>query len=529
VAAGRVTIADTVDAVEAQPVVALWWLTTSIRESQAVGGICRCSGVNEWRRAGGRTWLCGWVLLVALQLSSSRFSDRQFGSPSVLFWLVVVAASGCVATATWLLIQAFHDDAAELGLIAVYFFGVSVLPLVHGLTTPGVIYGPNEATMTAVLWALPIASIAALPLLTPRSHLGLLRYWRVWVAVHVCIQVILAIGLLVSPSLFPFAAFGDRLAVMIALGSILPSVAFSARHLRLYRISRRRSVLAVALAFALVAAANLVWVNGAPMTVGFWLAHVLDIAGVFAATIVGAIAYRRDSVDVSVLRPLTIRNPLDALEFGLDPVVREFMTDLGRKDVVTREHVKRTAEAAIAVGEELGLPADSLRQVGLGALLHDIGKLRIDDAVLTKPGRLTPDEFEHIKQHTVLGEQLVRSSVLLHDVAPIVRHHHERIDGRGYPDGLAGEEIPLLARIVSVCDAFDAMAHTRQYRQGMQLDDVRAVLLEHSGSQWDPHVVDALLRAQEVGRVASELTSLAGLGICDCADDLPVPSAYVRC
>jgi putative nucleotidyltransferase with HDIG domain len=266
------------------------------------------------------------------------------------------------------------------------------------------------------------------------------------------------------------------------------------------------------------------------MAPGFWLAHALDIVGVFAVTIVAALAYRRGSVERYVFRPLTLRDPLDALEYGLDPVVRGFVADLGIKDPITREHVKRTAETAIALGERLGLSADELRLVGLGALLHDVGKLRVDDDVLNKPGRLTAEEFEQVKLHAADGEQLVRSSAVLADIAPIVRHHHERVDGSGYPDRLAGDEIPLLARVVSVCDAYDAMVHTRQYREGMAADLVRSILREHAGSQWDADVVAAFLEVLADGGVPPEPTVLAELGSqvgCSCAADLPAIGARV--
>jgi putative nucleotidyltransferase with HDIG domain len=244
--------------------------------------------------------------------------------------------------------------------------------------------------------------------------------------------------------------------------------------------------------------------------------------------VVGAVTYRRSMVERQVFRPLTLRDPLDALEYGLDPIVRAFVADLGRKDAITREHVKRTAETAIAVGEELGVPGHALRTLGLGALLHDVGKLHVDDAVLNKPGRLTAEEFEHVKRHTVIGEDIVRSSPVLRDIAGIVRHHHERVDGAGYPDGLAGGAIPLLARIVSVCDAYDAMMHTRQYREAMDPDLVRGILREHAGSQWDADAVGALLRVLDDGRVADEPTVLAELGTqvgCSCNHDLPAVPA----
>ena len=467
------------------------------------------------RAAGLGTWAAVWCLLVALQLGSAAASDRPLGSPTLLFWIVLIAASGCVLTSGALLVRAHRADSAELGLIGVYSMGVSVLPLVHGLTVPGILYGPNDATMTSVLWALPIASAAALPLLIPRRWSRVLRYWRPWVASWLLVEFTVAAALLIDTSRIPAATMGGDTERFVAVAFLLPSIGFSARHLRLYRISRRPPVLVVSLAFALIASAGLVWVNAAPMTAGFWVAHVLDIVGVLAVSIVAVLTYRRDAVERNLFRPLTIRDPLDALEFGLDPVVRAFVHDLGRKDEVTREHVKRTAETAISVGEQLGLSGGQLRSLGLGALLHDVGKLAIDGAVLKKPGRLTDAEYEQIKCHAVLGEQMVAASPVLSDIAGIIRHHHERVDGRGYPDGLSGEQIPLLARVVSACDAYDAMSHTRQYREGMSDVHVRSILSEHAGTQWDADVVHALLVSLDAGRIASQPTVLVDVGMPD--------------
>ncbi len=132
----------------------------------------------------------------------------------------------------------------------------------------------------------------------------------------------------------------------------------------------------------------------------------------------------------------------------------------------------------------------------LSGLLHDIGKIGIDDNVLRKPDRLTPEEFEHIKTHTVIGHRILRDLKQLDQVLPVVLHHHEQWDGNGYPAGLAGEEIPLLARIVAVADSFDAMASDRPYRKGMSLEKLNSILISGAGQQWDARVVEAFFRAR---------------------------------
>ena len=167
---------------------------------------------------------------------------------------------------------------------------------------------------------------------------------------------------------------------------------------------------------------------------------------------------------------------------------------LEAKDDYTADHARSIAELAVDVGRELDLPADALRDIRYGAIFHDIGKIAIPDAILNKPGELSPDEFEIIKRHPVTGEQILAPVPFLADVRRIVRHDHERWDGTGYPDGLRGTQIPLGARIVFVVDAYHAMTSDRPYRLGMHDGAARAELQAAAGTQFDPDVVEALLR-----------------------------------
>jgi diguanylate cyclase (GGDEF)-like protein len=157
-----------------------------------------------------------------------------------------------------------------------------------------------------------------------------------------------------------------------------------------------------------------------------------------------------------------------------------------------RDHVGDVAELALRVGVRLGLEAEALDDVRRAAELHDVGKSAVPDAILAKPGPLDEREWEFVRQHTLVGERILRAAPALHSVAKLVRSSHERFDGTGYPDGLVGQTIPLGARIVSACDAWDAMITTRPYRKAMSADDALAELRRCSGTQFDPVVVRAL-------------------------------------
>jgi HD-GYP domain-containing protein (c-di-GMP phosphodiesterase class II) len=153
------------------------------------------------------------------------------------------------------------------------------------------------------------------------------------------------------------------------------------------------------------------------------------------------------------------------------------------------------------VGHELDLDRDALKRLELGALFHDIGKIGIPSEILQKPGPLTDEEFEIVKEHPELGERILEPIERLSDVRPIVRACHERWDGLGYPDGKAGDEIPIEARIVLVCDAFHAMTTDRPYRGRLDAEVAVSRLRESAGTQFDPVVVGAFMRLFESGRV----------------------------
>jgi two-component system, cell cycle response regulator len=165
------------------------------------------------------------------------------------------------------------------------------------------------------------------------------------------------------------------------------------------------------------------------------------------------------------------------------------------RDRALGQHATNVAELAQPVARRLGLADEELRRVRQVAELHDVGKFAIPDAILDKPGALTSDEWELVRRHPIVGQRIVAAAPALADIAELVRATHERFDGAG-PDGLAGEDIPLVARIVAVCDAFDAMTSTRPHRPALSVDEALAELRRCAGTQFDPAVVAAFLAEQ---------------------------------
>lgn len=155
-------------------------------------------------------------------------------------------------------------------------------------------------------------------------------------------------------------------------------------------------------------------------------------------------------------------------------------------------HSERVAELSLRMAQRIGLPMAEQERIHIGAHLHDIGKIGIPDAILNKPGKLTESEFAIIRQHPEIGGDIVSKVKVFHSVVDIVRHHHERFDGKGYPDKLCGTEISLGSRIVCVADAFDAMISMRSYRPPLNVSEAMAEVERCRGSQFDPEIVDVL-------------------------------------
>lgn len=163
------------------------------------------------------------------------------------------------------------------------------------------------------------------------------------------------------------------------------------------------------------------------------------------------------------------------------------------KDPYTRGHSDRVANYSVLIGKYLGLSDTDLKTLEIGGLFHDIGKIGIPDSILLKESKLTDDEYSEIKNHPSIGAHILCNAAIFQDIIPIVKHHHERYDGHGYPGKLAGEDIPYLARIAAVADTFDAMTSKRTYRDALPLDVVRAEIEKCSGSQFDPAIAKVFL------------------------------------
>lgn len=201
----------------------------------------------------------------------------------------------------------------------------------------------------------------------------------------------------------------------------------------------------------------------------------------------------------------TNRELLDEKEQLMVSMIRSLVSAIEAKDQYTSGHSERVALYTKRIAEEFGYLEDEADKLYLTALLHDVGKIGVSDAVLKKEGKLSADEYAEIAKHPDEGWAILGDLEQLRYVLPGVLHHHERWDGRGYPDGLAGEEIPLDGRVMAVADTYDAMTSDRPYRKGMPVDKAETILREGAGTQWDPRCVDAFFAClDDIHRIKSD-------------------------
>jgi putative nucleotidyltransferase with HDIG domain len=259
--------------------------------------------------------------------------------------------------------------------------------------------------------------------------------------------------------------------------------------------------------------------------VGLWVTH---FGGVLAAVPLvlwqllrpepGAIAILILVVPLPILLYTTFRHSLGRVQDQLNhlgqvnkvyvAVIETLAQAVDAKDQVTHDHIRRVQTEAVRLARGLGVTSEEqLQAIMAAALLHDVGKLAVPEHILNKPGRLTPSEFEVMKKHAPAGADILSVVGFPYPVVPIVRHHHENWDGSGYPDGLSGEDIPIGARILSVVDCFDALTSHRPYRPRMEDAAALQIVIDRSGSMYDPRVVNAFLKMHEV--VASEVGETA--------------------
>ncbi len=248
----------------------------------------------------------------------------------------------------------------------------------------------------------------------------------------------------------------------------------------------------MALAMAFLIEAQWFMIEGPAWHISWWEYHFAMLAGFLGPVIALLLQFRTTGDLGAVVEALFLRETVTGIHDGDPRALRVLGAAVAAKDGYTSAHVDRVSQTAVAMGEHMGLVPSQLEILRWAGRLHDLGKIGVPDSILQKPGRLTDAEFREMQLHCARGWQAARKSGVLGQASAAIRGHHERWNGSGYPDGLAGDAIPLEARIIAVADVWDAVTSDRPYRPGMGHDEAAELIRRDSGVLFDPSCVEAL-------------------------------------
>ncbi|MCW5874108.1 MAG: HD-GYP domain-containing protein [Anaerolineales bacterium] len=389
--------------------------------------------------------------------------------------------------------------------VALAFISLAGLFSVHGLATPGFVLGPNVlvgaaaelAVLTTSFWLL----ISALPSHNPiNAWLG--RSPRALLTLYPLALLVFGIWALNQPEIVAWLPVHEQpLRLLVTVLTILMSAIAFWRYWRSYRYSRFPFQLAVAYTAGWVAVSQFIITTGQAFYLSWWTYHFLLLFCVIACVIGIVYQYRQPGAPMLALQGLFSTNPDEQIQAGISDSVRNLVAATEARDPYTAGHQQRVALGALRLGQALALRPEQLRALVQGGVMHDIGKLEVPGELLNKVGPLTAAERKTIEAHTLAGYAMCARLGFMDEELGIVRWHHERLDGQGYPDGLVGDAIPLLARIMAVSDVFDALTSSRAYRHAWSVDEALSYLQQNSGTQFEPALVERWVRLVQEGRI----------------------------
>jgi HD-GYP domain-containing protein (c-di-GMP phosphodiesterase class II) len=424
------------------------------------------------------------------------------------FWVVGVTALAAAIAACVVILSAKTLRETRLLFLALAFVCIAGIFSVHGLLTPGYIEHEFYASVPVSSWvsiaaaAIFIAlSAAELPGPVERfmHRAGVLIF--AWVTVGVAAYLVLSLAVDEWLDWVPLDNPGMQYATGFASMAL---IAFAIRrYWQAYQFARLPAQASTTLALVMLLEVPPLIMWGWAWHISWWMYHAA-YGGAFVVLFGGwAIEARRAGSLSAIADALSMRDALAQLNRGRDQHILELVSAIETKDKHTLRHVSRVGAHALDIGKQMGLPAQDLRSLVLAAQMHDVGKIGVPNAILMKPDHLTDVEYDEVKRHAARGGSIARRVDALRPLAHVIRAHHERYNGRGYPDGLAGEEIPLLARIIAVADTYDAMTSDRPYRQALSPDAACAELRRVRGTELDPACVDAFLASFDGAQAAA--------------------------
>jgi hypothetical protein len=389
------------------------------------------------------------------------------------------------------------------------FLSISGIFLVHAVTTPGVLVGMNPTVGLAARLSLFAGSLAFV-LSTVRWSAGVGEWFGArWRAVLAALALLwlafLAVSLRAPDLVMRLVARVGSVPLQSAAAGETPVMALAAvgmfilaawRYFSEWRVSAVPAHATLAAGMVLLGEAQVAMWLSPVWALSWWGYHLLMLAGFLTAIAGFGLSYTRHRSLAGLFETLFLTDTIDRIEASYTEAIVALVAAVEARDRYTKGHSARVSQMAVLIGEALRLPGSTLRSLGRAGLVHDVGKLSVPDAILSKPGRLTAEEYDVVKEHPMRGFEVIGRIASLHEELPGVLHHHEWYDGSGYPHGLRGEEIPLAARILAVADVYDALTSERPYRGALSPDEALAHLRRMAGIQFDGKVVGAFARIE---------------------------------
>jgi putative nucleotidyltransferase with HDIG domain len=416
-----------------------------------------------------------------------------FGGGMHFYGVGVTALAAAFAAVALTIIGARRRDGRTV-LLGTAFSVMAALLALHGIATPYFLVGENGVVSFTGGATLPIGgAILALSALPRFRRPEGVRSLLVLQGSLLALIAAMGVTAFTAPSFVPGVPEPRSAAALALLGVGLAFYALLAyRAFRTFLLTHRHADLLVVVGIAWLAAALPPAMLLTYMELGWWLGHLFELVGIVLVALPVALDLRRSAQSRPLAGDLATVELIRSEEAFLGSHVRALTVSLAEKDEYTEEHTRRVALRAVQVGEELGLSPARLRELAIGGLVHDIGKLSVPNSILQKPGELTTEEFAVIKRHSEIGFRMLGDLGFSRSVAQLVLDHHERLDGSGYPRGLTGPAMSLEARILAVCDVYDALISNRVYRAAFSHEDAMDLLRGEAGTKLDRRCVATL-------------------------------------
>ena len=452
-----------------------------------------------------RRSLIGPALAVVLPLLCYAFLllqpelDRSIPAPVSHFYITSAAALLAAALSIAVGVAGVRVRNVQVVSLSIAFTSLAIIFSLHGLSTPGLILEEHQFRLAGVAAQLSLTVLSVWMLISTlpadrRLIPALARRPALLLGLWIGILVAVSVAGMADPALVNWVGV-DRPPLRYITGGITVFLllASGARYWQSWRYSRFPLQRAITYAAGFAIATQVIVTTGTVWNISWWIYHFLLLAAM-VALIVGLVRQYSSNGSVSeAVRSLFVQDARELLERGIVSSVRALVLATEARDSYTAGHNLRVALLALKLGEALGLPPEQLRALAQGGVIHDVGKVQVPDAILNKDGPLDAEERALIEKHPVTGYDMCRHLGLMQQEMEVIRNHHERWDGSGYPDGLAGEDIPLLARVLAVADVFDAVTSRRSYREAWSHERAHALIREEQGRHFDPACVRAWL------------------------------------